>query len=96
MELKDKIRALKLFEDFSDYIQNLKKKLIKEHVKEKFKKTELLFALEKLTEYEAYVYKKFNLYQSINSDIEMTTLYQNFSNIKKKCQEFLELYIKKN
>lgn len=96
MELKDKICALKLFEDFSDYIQNLKKKLIKKHVKEKFKKTELLFALEKLTEYEAHVYKKFNLYQSINSDIEMTTLYQNFFNIKKKCQEFSELYIKKN
>ena len=96
MELKDKIHALKLFEDFNDYIQNLKKELIKEYIKEKFKKTELLFALEKLTEYEAYVYKKFNLYQSIDLDIELPILYHNFFNIKKQCQQFLELYIKKN
>ena len=94
MKLKDQIRALKLLEEFSDEIQNLKKKLIKEYIKKKLKKLELLFALEKLTEYEAKIYKKFNLYQSINSNIELPILYQNFFSIKKKCEQFVESYTK--
>jgi hypothetical protein len=96
MKLKNQLHALKLLETFSNDIQDLKKKLIKEYIKEKFKKKELLFALEKLTEYEAQLYKKFNLYQSIDLNSEIPILYHNFFNIKKKCQQFLELYIKKN
>jgi hypothetical protein len=94
MELKDQLRALKLLEEFSDEIQNLKKKLIKEYIKKKLKKLELLFALEKLTEYEVKIYKKFNLYQSINSNIELPILLQNFFSIKKKCKQFVESYTK--
>ena len=94
MELKDQLRALKLLEEFSDELQNLKKKLIKEYIKKKLKKLELLFALEKLTEYEVKIYKKFNLYQSINSNIELPILLQNFFSIKKKCKQFVESYTK--
>lgn len=94
MKLKDQIHAIKLLENFSDEIQNFKKKLIKEHIKKKFNNLKLLVALEKLTEYEFKIYKKFNQYYSFTTDIEIQQLYNNFSEIKKKCQQFVESYIK--
>lgn len=92
MSLKSQFYALRYLENFSDEIQNLKKIIMKMYAKEKFKKPELLIALEKLTEYENNIYKKFNFYQSIVEDVEIQILYENFSNIKKRCQKFLLLY----
>ena len=97
MNLKDHLLALKYLKNFNEELQDFKKTIIKEYVKEKFKKPELLFALEKLTEYENNIYKKFNLYLSTVQDIEIQILYKNFFSIREQCQHFLELYnIKKN
>ena len=94
MNLKDQLLALKYLKNFNEELQDFKKTIIEEYVKEKLKKPELLFALEKLTEYENTIYKKFNLYLSTVQDIEIQILYKNFSSIRKQCQHFLELYIK--
>jgi hypothetical protein len=97
MNLKGHLLALKYLKNFNEELQDFKKTIIKEYVKEKFKKPELLFALEKLTEYENNIYKKFNLYLSTVQDIETQILYKNFFSIREQCQHFLELYnIKKN
>jgi len=97
MNLKGQLLALKYLKNFNEELQDFKKTIIKEYVKEKFKKPELLFALEKLTEYENNIYKKFNLYLSTVQDIETQILYKNFFSIREQCQHFLELYnIKKN
>jgi hypothetical protein len=97
MNLKGHLLALKYLKNFNEELQDFKKTIIKEYVKEKFKKPELLFALEKLTEYENNIYKKFNLYLSTVQDIEIQILYKNFFSIREQCQHFLELYnIKKN
>ena len=97
MNLKGHLLALKYLKNFNEELQDFKKIIIKEYVKEKLKKPELLFALEKLTEYENNIYKKFNLYLSTVQDIETQILYKNFFSIREQCQHFLELYnIKKN
>ena len=64
MNLKDQLLALKYLKNFNEELQDFKETIIKEYVKERFKKPELLFALEKLTEFENQVYKK--LENSVN------------------------------
>jgi len=95
MNLKDQLLALKYLKNFNEELQDFKETIIKEYVKERFKKPELLFALEKLTEFENQVYKKFNHYLSTVQDTEIQILHKNFSNIREQCQRFLGLYIKK-
>lgn len=94
MSLKCKIIALQYLKSFNEELHEFKKKIIKEYVKEKFKKTELLFALEKLTEFENQIYKKFNHYLSTIQDTEIQILDKNFNNIRGQCQRFLGFYIK--
>jgi hypothetical protein len=94
MNLKSNIIALQYLKNFNEELHEFKRTIIKEYVKEKFKKTELLFALEKLTEFENRVYKKFNHYLSTVQDTEIQILHKNFSNIRAQCQRFLGLYIK--
>lgn len=95
MNFKDQLLALKYLKNFNEELQDFKETIIKEYVKERFKKPELLFALEKLTEFENQVYKKFNHYLSTVQDTEIQILHKNFSNIREQCQRFLGLYIKK-